>query len=283
MPDAISTATTSPAGSNLEALYDALFDPATPNGDSDVDERFVRLGSLDQVHFLDAHACLLLARARYTPVVVLREPATGRIRSRLAVNVVEPDTADEGARVFTHYDPSRGASIDYAHGALLHRLFSVHNWRTLWHNYLTSRDRTLPAPSACATLEAKHPHLRQGFVAGIDLFNRGEFYQAHEEWEALWMRLDIGIERKVAQGLIQLAGAHLHRLKRRPHEAHKLYTLAARHLEAAHELDWLDAPALLDEARSFFDAPGVTDATVTARLPSIEPRITHTHIARKHR
>ena len=62
MPNAAATGT-SPDGSTLETLYDALFDPATPNGDSDVDERFVRLGSLDQLHFLDAHACLLLARS----------------------------------------------------------------------------------------------------------------------------------------------------------------------------------------------------------------------------
>ena len=282
MSDALATETRID-GSTLELLYDALFDPSTPNGDSDVDERFVRLGSLDQIHFLDAHACLLLARARYTPVVVLREPATEHVRARLAVNVVEPDTADEGAGLFAHYDPARGASIDYAPGALLSRLFRVHNWRTLWHNYLTSRDRILPAPAACATLDAKHPHLRLGFVAGIDLFNRGEFYRAHEEWEALWMRLDAGVERNVAQGLIQLAGAHLHRLKRRAHEAHKLYALAARHLETAHELDWLDAPALLDQAHLFFDAPGVTGAVAVARAPSINPRIIHTDIARKHR
>lgn len=282
MPDATATAT-SPAESTLEVLHAALFDPATPDGDSDVDERFVRLGSLDQVHFLDAHACLLLARARYTPVVVLREPVSAHARARLAANVIAPDDVKEGAKLFAHYDPARGASIDYAHGALLSRLFRVHNWRTLWHNYLTSRDRALPAPSACATLDAKHPHLRSGFIAGIDLFNRGEFYQAHEEWEGVWMRLDTGVERSAAQGLIQLAGAHLHRLKRRAHEAHKLYTLAVRHLDHAHELDWLDAPALLSDARTFFDAPGVTDATVIARSPLIEPRITHTHIARKHR
>ncbi|HEY0591496.1 MAG TPA: DUF309 domain-containing protein [Thermoanaerobaculia bacterium] len=51
---------------------------------------------------------------------------------------------------------------------------------------------------------------------GVDLFNRGAYWEAHEAWEELW--LDAGPElRRFVQGLIQLAAAwhHVRRGNRR--------------------------------------------------------------------
>jgi len=47
------------------------------------------------------------------------------------------------------------------------------------------------------------------YLAGILLFNHGEFFEAHEVWEDLWLNT-AGPERKFYQGLIQAAVALYH-------------------------------------------------------------------------
>lgn len=265
---------------SLDELYSTLLDKAEIIELCDLfDERAVRLRRLADLHFLDAHACLLLARAHHTPTVILHESAAEHLCARISAHIVCADASAEGARLYEHFHPSHGEGFDYAPGALLRRFLDVHRWSQLWHNYQTSRDRTLPRLSAGATLDGKFPHLRTGFVTGIDLFNCSEFYQAHEEWEGLWMRLEEGAERSLAQGLIQLGGAHIHRLKARAREANKLFTGARQHIEAAGRLDWIDTPALIEESQRIFAAK---DAAAMITLPSIPLRNTHTSVARKH-
>ncbi|HEV2289033.1 MAG TPA: DUF309 domain-containing protein [Candidatus Acidoferrales bacterium] len=50
------------------------------------------------------------------------------------------------------------------------------------------------------------------FQRGIALFNSGEFFQAHEAWEEIWL-VSAEPEKTFLQGLIQLAAAfhHCHR------------------------------------------------------------------------
>src|SRR3989442_38030 len=43
------------------------------------------------------------------------------------------------------------------------------------------------------------------YLAGVLLFNRHEFFEAHEVWEALWLSADVGTDRRFVQGLIQAA------------------------------------------------------------------------------
>jgi predicted metal-dependent hydrolase len=45
------------------------------------------------------------------------------------------------------------------------------------------------------------------FERGVDLFNEGKFWKAHEEWELVWQRQEAD-ERLFLQGLIQLAAAY---------------------------------------------------------------------------
>lgn len=47
------------------------------------------------------------------------------------------------------------------------------------------------------------------FERGLDLFNRGQFFECHEAWEEVWKRSD-GDEKLFYQGLIQAAVAMLH-------------------------------------------------------------------------
>jgi predicted metal-dependent hydrolase len=53
-------------------------------------------------------------------------------------------------------------------------------------------------------------------LAGVRLFDEGRYWDAHEAWERVWVRLPKGSdERRFYQGLIQLAAALLHRERAR--------------------------------------------------------------------
>src|SRR5882724_10348683 len=47
------------------------------------------------------------------------------------------------------------------------------------------------------------------YLAGVLFFNRGDFFEAHEAWEALWMDT-AGPDKRFYQGLIQAAVALYH-------------------------------------------------------------------------
>src|SRR5262245_45810264 len=60
------------------------------------------------------------------------------------------------------------------------------------------------------------------YLAGIVLFNRGDFFEAHEVWESLWMET-FTPEKKYYQGLIQAAVGLLHFCNGNVAGAAKLY------------------------------------------------------------
>ncbi|MCI0379761.1 MAG: DUF309 domain-containing protein [Gemmataceae bacterium] len=60
------------------------------------------------------------------------------------------------------------------------------------------------------------------YLAGIVLFNRGDFFEAHEVWEALWMET-FGPEKSFYQGLIQAAVGLCHFCNGNLRGAVKLY------------------------------------------------------------
>ena len=68
------------------------------------------------------------------------------------------------------------------------------------------------------------------FSTGISLFNRGEFFDAHEVLEDVW-RPSTEPERKFLQGLIQVAVALHHHSKGNSAGATSLLRRAARNLE----------------------------------------------------
>ena len=64
------------------------------------------------------------------------------------------------------------------------------------------------------------------YLAGIDLYNEGEFHAAHDAWEARW-RDDAGPSEKLfLQGLIQSAVVFHHLEIGRPGAARRMYQLA---------------------------------------------------------
>jgi hypothetical protein len=85
---------------------------------------------------------------------------------------------------------------------------------------------------------ALDPHY-QGFVI---CFNRGEYYEAHDVLEQLWLRTE-DANRNFFQGLIQIAGAFVHLQKQFRRPAHpkdgqrlrpavRLFQLGLRNIEA---------------------------------------------------
>jgi predicted metal-dependent hydrolase len=60
------------------------------------------------------------------------------------------------------------------------------------------------------------------YLAGIVLFNRGDYFEAHEVWEELWME-SAGPEKRFYQGLIQAAVGLCHFCNGNVRGAVKLY------------------------------------------------------------
>lgn len=69
------------------------------------------------------------------------------------------------------------------------------------------------------------------YLAGIVLFNRREFFEAHEVWESLWLDSCVGDDRRFVQGLIQAAVGLYHFGNRNVRGAQKLYRTAKAYME----------------------------------------------------
>lgn len=71
------------------------------------------------------------------------------------------------------------------------------------------------------------------WLHGVDLFNHGYPWEAHEVWEGMWRQAPVGHAlRPMLQGLIQLAAAVVHARAGRP--APRLVQAAGRRLDEAH-------------------------------------------------
>ena len=68
------------------------------------------------------------------------------------------------------------------------------------------------------------------YLAGIVLFNRGDFFEAHEVWESLWMDT-FGPEKQFYQGLIQAAVGLCHFCNGNVRGAVKLYRSSRDYME----------------------------------------------------
>ena len=71
-------------------------------------------------------------------------------------------------------------------------------------------------------MEATPSQYDPRYLAGIVLFNRGDFFEAHEVWESLWMET-YGPEKQFFQGLIQAAVGLCHFCNGNVRGAVKLY------------------------------------------------------------
>jgi len=72
--------------------------------------------------------------------------------------------------------------------------------------------------------------LPPSFLNGIELFNRGEYFDAHEVWEELWMECP-SAERRFIQALIQAAVAVYHLSRGNVAGATRLFHSGRRYME----------------------------------------------------
>lgn len=94
------------------------------------------------------------------------------------------------------------------------------------------------------------------YLAGIDLYNAGEFHAAHDVWEERWMG-EVGWQEKLfLQAMIQSAVAFHHLDIGRPGAARRMYQMAKEKFARLNttifmSLDLVEYQAQLDEALSW--------------------------------
>ncbi len=94
------------------------------------------------------------------------------------------------------------------------------------------------------------------YIAGIDLYNAGEFHAAHDAWEERWMGAVGPREKLFLQAMIQSAVAFHHLEIGRPGAARQMYTRAKEKFallgcDVFMSLDLIDYQAQLDIALSW--------------------------------
>lgn len=107
------------------------------------------------------------------------------------------------------------------------------------------------------------------YESGIDLFNAGQFFECHEEWEQLWLRAE-GDEKRFYQGLIQAAVAILHAQRGNLEGARKLYRKASSKLDPMPDEHMGIALGSFRKAlRKFIEAVLGDDRTCTPPAPQL--------------
>jgi len=115
------------------------------------------------------------------------------------------------------------------------------------------------------------------YIAGIDLYNAGEFHAAHDAWEDRWMG-PVGPDEKLfLQAMIQSAVAFHHLQIGRPGAARSMYLRAKEKFARLNQpvfmsLDLEDYQAQLDRALSWLLS--VPDPREIEQPEIVPPRIT---------
>jgi hypothetical protein len=87
------------------------------------------------------------------------------------------------------------------------------------------------APDAQDTGNSASTEYDPRYLAGVDHFNRGEYFEAHEVWEDLWHDT-AGPDRRFYQGLIQAAVAVYHASNGNVPGARRLFHSGRRYMSA---------------------------------------------------
>src|SRR5258707_1712607 len=94
------------------------------------------------------------------------------------------------------------------------------------------------------------------YIAGIDLYNAGEYHAAHDAWEERWMGPVAPDEKLFLQAMIQSAVAFHHLQIGRPGAARRMYLMAKEKFARLNQpvfmsLDLAEYQAQLDRALSW--------------------------------
>ena len=113
------------------------------------------------------------------------------------------------------------------------------------------------------------------YIAGIDLYNAGEYHAAHDAWEERWMGPVDADEKLFLQAMIQSAVAFHHLQIGRPGAARRMYMAAKEKFARLNQrefmsLDLEEYQAQLDRALSWlFSVPDPREL----KPPEIDPPV----------
>ena len=106
------------------------------------------------------------------------------------------------------------------------------------------------------------------YLAGIALFNRGEFFDAHEVWEELW-RDCAAADRRFYQALIQAAVAAYHWNRGNAAGARRLYASGRKYMEPFRpSYRGLAIDGFWDRMAAHLAAPPAPPPTITLDPPA---------------
>lgn len=121
------------------------------------------------------------------------------------------------------------------------------------------------------------------YIAGIDLYNAGEFHAAHDAWEARWVD-DCGPQEKLfLQAMIQSAVAFHHLEIGRPGAARRMYQMCKEKFARLGttcfmSLDLVDYQAQLDRSLSWLETAAdpreLTPPEVAPPIIKLSPGVT---------
>jgi hypothetical protein len=118
------------------------------------------------------------------------------------------------------------------------------------------------------------------YLAGIVLFNRGDFFEAHEVWESLWMETH-GPEKPFVQGLIQAAVGLCHFCNGNVRGAVKLYNSAKDYMARFAPVFWdLDVDVFWAAMHDCF-AELLATPEPTRSITPVEERIPEIRLVRE--
>ena len=102
------------------------------------------------------------------------------------------------------------------------------------------------------------PQRHEAIEAGLAAYDRGDFFEAHEELEPAWMGSDDPAERALLQGLIKVAAAYVHDVRGNPAGIDRNLTGARR---------------LLGEALAGGQAENAAGVDLVALLAAVDARL----------
>ncbi|MEA2683974.1 MAG: ribulose-phosphate 3-epimerase, partial [Chloroflexota bacterium] len=111
-----------------------------------------------------------------------------------------------------------------------------------------------------------------GLARGVELFNAGQFWEAHEAWEGAWMPLRGSADADLYRGLVQVAAGCYHYQRRNPAGALTKWRDGAgflrQYLPVTEGLDLESLVRDVDALRRRLEADGATDLEMPALAPA---------------
>ncbi|HTB98402.1 MAG TPA: DUF309 domain-containing protein [Terracidiphilus sp.] len=108
-----------------------------------------------------------------------------------------------------------------------------------------------------------------GLAAGLQCYERGEFFETHEHWEGVWLACE-GAEKAFLQALIQVTVAFHHLQKKNALGAESLLRRALRRLESyPAEFGGVDVERIRENLRAWIDSLGKSQSHDKLLYPRI--------------